>query len=133
MTAVETLEASREALACVRRQRAVVQWLEAGGGEIFCEPTPAEDARRLLRSLEDRASLLGDRAMDVLARLPPGREYGVLVRCYVLGDSLKQIASAMACDIRTVTRTKVRGLRMIDEMEDKHAKDADDRQPDPRS
>ncbi len=131
MTAVETLEASREALACVRRQRDVVQWLEAGGSEIFRDATPAEDARRLLRALEDRASLLGDRAMAVLARLPPGREYGVLVRYYVLGDSLSQIANAMACNIRTVTRAKIRGLRMAAEMEDDHAKDADDRQSHP--
>ena len=131
MTAVETLEASREALACVRRQRAVVQWLEAGDSEIFQGATPAEDARRLLQALEDRVSLLGDRAMAVLARLPPGREYGVLVRYYVLGDSLSQIAIAMACNIRTVTRAKIRGLRMAAETEDDHAKDADDRQSHP--
>ena len=131
MTAVETLEKSREAMACVRRQRDVVQWLEDGGSNIFCNTSPAEDARRLLHALEDRALLLGDRAMAVLARLPPGREYGVLVRYYVLGDSLSQIAIAMACNIRTVTRAKIRGLRMAAEMEDAHATDAAYRQSHP--
>lgn len=131
MTAVEILEASREALACVRRQRDVVQWLEDGGSEMFRDASPAEDARRLLHALEDRVLLLGDRAMAVLARLPPGREYGVLVRYYVLGDSLSQIAIAMACNIRTVTRAKIRGLRMAAEIEDDHAKDADYRQSHP--
>lgn len=128
MTAVEILEASREALACVRRQRDVVQWLEDGGSEIFRDATPAEDARRLLHALEDRASLLGDRAMAVLARLPPGREYGVLVRYYVLGDSLSRTAAAMGCNDRTVERAKRRGMDRLAKMEENDAKDADYRQ-----
>lgn len=119
MTAVEVLDRSREALLRARQQRDVVNWLEDDGrGDLQLTQT----ARTLLAYMEDAARLCGERAMAELALLPPGREYGVLMRYYVLGDSLSRIAQAMGCDVRTATRAKSRGLKRLDncaETEDK--------------
>ena len=118
MTSRAIVEASRRALELHKRQAEANAWmceLSQDRPDVLC------DAKALLDELAACADKWGEAAVQVLRRMPPGRECVVLWQYYLLGLSVNEIRKGMKCDLRTVTRAKARGLEMLDEM-DKEAR-----------
>lgn len=118
MTSRAIVEASRKALELHRRQEEATAWMSELSRD---RPDVMDDARVLLDEMAACADKWGEAAVQVLRRLPPGRECVVLWQYYLLGLSVNEIRKGMHCDLRTVTRAKARGLEMLDEL-DKEAK-----------
>ena len=114
MTSRAIVEASRRALELHKRQVEANAWMAELSRD---RPDVLSDARVLLDELAACADKWGEAAVQVLRRMPPGRECVVLWQYYLLGLSVNEIRKGMRCDLRTVTRAKARGLEMLDELD----------------
>lgn len=110
MKALQTVQQSRYLMELVKTQRDMMLCLRTCDAD-----TAMMDA--YTQWLETRAELAGERAMAVLTRLPPGKVTAVLIRYYVLGGTIADIASAMDCTVRSVRRYKAMGLKMLERMD----------------
>lgn len=116
MNRVSVLEQCKAALMAVRAQEEVVEGLQEA-------PLPqnalvwklrVQEAERTLAQTRSHYNAIYPVALGALDGLA-GREYDVLWRYYVMGQTTREIARCRKESHRTITRAKAQGLKRLEE------------------